>query len=61
VSIQVSQKNIELSSQWKLSFWDGLILVAATVSGAKALWSEDFNTDQKFGSVKAVNPLNLSK
>jgi len=47
---------IELEQQYKLSFWDALIVVAAQKSGASVLLSEDFNDGQKFDLVQVQNP-----
>ena len=43
--------------RWHLSFWDGLILAAARRAGSRLIWSEDFDTDQNYGGIVAVNPL----
>jgi predicted nucleic acid-binding protein len=43
--------------RWKLSFWDALIVAAATRIGAAKLWSEDLSTNQRYGGVSVVNPL----
>jgi predicted nucleic acid-binding protein len=47
---------LEIEDRYKTSFWDALILHAAEVSGAVVLYSEDFSANQKYGSVRVVNP-----
>jgi predicted nucleic acid-binding protein len=47
---------IDVEEQYKLSFWDAMIVVAAQKSGASILLSEDFNDGQKFGPVQVQNP-----
>ena len=42
--------------RWQVSHWDGLILAAARRAGVKTLLSEDFNTGQDYGGIRAVNP-----
>jgi predicted nucleic acid-binding protein len=46
---------IDLTSRWKFSYWDGLILAAAERAECSVLYSEDFNEGQKYGSVKVNN------
>lgn len=48
---------LELESQYKISFWDALILHAAWASGAAILYSEDLASGQEYGAVRVVNPL----
>ncbi|MDO8673573.1 MAG: PIN domain-containing protein [Dehalococcoidia bacterium] len=47
---------IDASMEWRISFWDAMILVAARRSGAKILWSEDLNDGQEYGGVIVRNP-----
>ena len=50
------RRAIELSIGSMLSFWDALIVVAALNSGARTLYSEDFQTGQEISGVRIVNP-----
>lgn len=50
-------RGMDEQAKWQLSFWDGAILAAARLAGARFLWSEDFNIGQDYGGVIAVNPL----
>jgi predicted nucleic acid-binding protein len=52
---------LDLESRYKISFWDGLIIHAAEISGATTLYSEDLGDRQKFGAVRVVNPFNEAK
>lgn len=47
---------IEFSERYQISYWDGAIVAAAEVLGAKMLYSEDLNHDQLYGSVRVRNP-----
>ena len=47
---------IELSACAKLSFWDALIVVAASRAGAKRLYTEDLQDGQRILGVEIVNP-----
>jgi len=46
----------ELSSSASLSFWDALVVVAATKAGATRLYSEDLQDGQTILGVLVVNP-----
>ncbi len=48
---------IEIASRHRVSFWDALILHAASAAGAEVLYSEDLGDGQGYGSVRVVNPL----
>jgi len=47
---------IELYRLGQVSFWDSLILHAARISGARVLYSEDFQHGAILASVRVVNP-----
>ncbi len=49
-------EGIEASQRYKISYWDGAILAAATSLGCRILYSEDFNHGQLYGTIRAVNP-----
>ena len=46
----------ELEEQHKLSFWDALIIEAATRAGATRLVSEDLQVGRMIGGVRFENP-----
>jgi predicted nucleic acid-binding protein len=48
---------IDAGLQYRLSFWDALILVAAESAKCEVLYSEDRNDGQIMRNVRAVNPL----
>jgi predicted nucleic acid-binding protein len=47
---------IETSRSCQISYWDGLIVAAASQAGCSRLLSEDLNDGQRFGSVLVENP-----
>lgn len=47
---------LEIEARYQTSFWDALILQAATAAGATILYSEDLTAGQNYGSVRVVNP-----
>jgi predicted nucleic acid-binding protein len=48
---------LDIEARHKTSFWDALIVQAASSSGASILYSEDLATGQSYGAVQVVNPL----
>jgi predicted nucleic acid-binding protein len=49
-------KAIENEEQYRISFWDGLILAAAESGGVEILYTEDLNHGQQYGAVEVRNP-----
>jgi len=50
---------IELSSAHKLSFWDSLVIVAASRSGARRLYTEDLQHGRTILGIQIVNPFRV--
>lgn len=48
---------LDFETRYQISFWDALIVQAATACGAAVLYSEDLADGQAYGSVKVLNPL----
>lgn len=46
----------EIEAQFRISFWDGLVLQAAEKAGASLVYSEDLSHGQLYGSVRVMNP-----
>lgn len=40
----------------RLSYWDALIVEAASVAGCSVLYTEDLQAGRRFGALKVVNP-----
>lgn len=47
---------IDISSRYRISYWDGAIVAAAYRLGAGVLYTEDLSHGQLYGSVRAINP-----
>jgi len=47
---------MDAMARYRLSVWDALIVAAANRAGASELWTEDLNSGQLYGAVRAVNP-----
>jgi len=50
---------IDTSIQYKLSFWDSLVIVSAESAKCQFLYTEDLNEGQIMRNVKIQNPLKL--
>ena len=46
----------EASERHHLSYWDGAIVAAAELLGAKTLYTEDLSDGQQYGAVCVCNP-----
>jgi len=47
---------IDIQASTGLSFWDAMIVRSATELGCDVLYSEDLNSGQRYGAVRALNP-----
>lgn len=47
---------IDLQQQYRVSFWDAMILGSAQDLGAEVVWSEDLNAGQHFGGLEVQTP-----
>lgn len=50
------EEAMDVSIEYKLSFWDALIVVAAESAKCELLYTEDLNFDQIIRNVRVVNP-----
>ena len=55
-SIELFKSAIDIKDNYKLSFYDSLIIAAAIESNCKILYSEDLIHGQKVKGLKIVNP-----
>jgi len=55
-TLSLLRRGLEEKARWQLSLWDAMILAAARQSGASELLTEDFNSGQDYGGIRAVNP-----
>ena len=42
--------------EWRVGFYDALMIAAANKAGCSTIFTEDLNNGQKYGSVMVVNP-----
>ncbi len=53
---QLVRDACELSMSSRISYWDALIVAAASRAGAVRIYSEDLNPGQKLLGIEVVNP-----
>ena len=56
ITPEMIEEAVDCSILNQVSFWDGLIVTAASISGCKELLSEDLNHSQSIKGVKIQNP-----
>jgi len=49
-------RGMQFEVQYRISFWDGLVLQAAEKSGAAIVYSEDLSHGQLYEGIRVVNP-----
>ena len=49
-------KALDYRARYQVSYWDGLILAAASISGCDAVYSEDMNHGQVYDGMEMINP-----
>lgn len=55
-STALYRRGLALQSQWKLSFYDSLIVAAALEAGCKRLLSENLEHDRRIKTLRIENP-----
>lgn len=63
-NIVVNDQSLLLDSfaimeRYQVSYWDSAIIAAANRSKVDELWTEDLNSGQMYGIIRAVNPIVL--
>ena len=56
VTIEVFREATELSSRYRISYWDAAILAAARILGCDAVYSEDMSHSQDYDGIRVINP-----
>ncbi len=49
-------RGMHFEKQYKISFWDGLVLQAAERAGAAIVYSEDLSHGQSYEGIRVLNP-----
>ena len=47
---------LEIEERDKISFWDAMVVQAATDAGVAVLYTEDLSHGQRYGTVEVRNP-----
>ncbi len=56
VDFLLIEQAMDICQSEKLSFWDALIVAAASSAGCQAIWTEDLNHNQVVSGVEVINP-----
>jgi len=56
VDFLLIEQAMEICQSDNLSFWDALIVSAASSAGCQAIWTEDLNHNQAVRGIEIVNP-----
>jgi predicted nucleic acid-binding protein len=57
ITSELIEDAIDANLQYKISFWDSLIIVAAESAKCQVLYSEDLQDGQTIHGVRVINPL----
>jgi len=56
VDLATVRSAIDMSQEFRISYWDAAIIAAAQRLEAPVVYSEDFNHGQSYGGVRVLNP-----
>ena len=55
-NLALFRSGTEVMRRFNISLWDSMIIAAAERAQCGELWTEDLNSGQMYGTVRAVNP-----
>lgn len=56
IDLLIVKRAIDTLEQYKISYWDSLIIAAAERAQCKCILSEDFNAGQQYHGIEITNP-----
>ena len=56
IDLGLVQRAVGTCYNYRISYWDSLIIAAAEKAGCTQIFSEDFNTGQTYHGILVVNP-----
>lgn len=56
IDLLIVKRAIDTLEQYKISYWDSLIIAAAERAQCKCILSEDLNAGQKYHGIEIINP-----
>jgi len=56
IDLLIIKRAIDTLEQYKISYWDSLIIAAAERAQCNCILSEDFNAGQKYHGIEITNP-----
>lgn len=60
MTVDLFRRATTIAQRFQISYWDAAIIAAAEISGCDAVYSEDLNHGQSYGSVRVINPFAAS-
>jgi predicted nucleic acid-binding protein len=60
IDVSLIKRGAEISVRYRISPWNGTIIAAAELLGAKTLYTEDLSHGQSYGGVRVHNPFKQS-
>jgi len=59
VNARVLENAWQVQDNFKISWWDALIVSAAQLADCRYLLTEDLQENQKFGNLQVINPFHV--
>ena len=56
IDLLIVERALDTLEQYKISYWDSLIIAAAERAQCKRILSEDLNAGQKYHGIEIINP-----
>ena len=56
MDMKLVSRAIDAHQKYQTTYWDSLIIATAELANCSTLFSEDFNTTQKYFNIAAINP-----
>ena len=56
IDVLIVERALDTLEQYKISYWDSLIVASAEKAQCKCILSEDFNAGQKYHGIEITNP-----
>ena len=56
LTLDVFRAGVSISRRFRLSYWDGAILAAASAAGCDVVYSEDMSSEQDYDGLRVINP-----
>jgi len=58
IDLLIAKRALEAVDNYKISYWDSLIVAVAERAGCERIMTEDLNTGEIYHGITAINPFN---